>query len=81
MLATTDDPCSIPKTVVFFETKKQAVDGFLKSAIQKYYMGAYHAGLTEETKFFICQNFTPRTTEMRCLCATVAFGMVRVLIF
>ena len=44
-------------------------------------MGAYHAGLTEETKFFIRQNFSSKTSEMRCLCATVAFGMVRFLIF
>ena len=79
MLAT-DDPCSVPKTVIFFETKKQAVEGFVflqKSAAQRHYVGAYHASLTEESKFFVRQNFSSRTTEMRCLCATVAFGMVR----
>ena len=79
MLAT-DDPRSIPKTIIFFPTKKQAVEGFIflqKSAAQKHYVGAYHVSLTEETKFFVRQNFSSRTTEIRCLCATVAFGMVR----
>ena len=83
MLAT-DDPYSIPKTVIFFPTKKEAVEGFAflqRSATQKYYVGAYHASLTEETKSFVRQSFSLRTTEMRCLCATVAFGMVRCLLF
>ena len=82
MLAT-DDPCSIAKTVIFFPTKKEAVEGFgflQRSAAQKRYVGAYHVSLTEEMKFFVCQNFSSRTTEMRCLCATVAFGMVRCLL-
>ena len=48
-----------------------------RSATQKHYVGVYHAALTEETKIFVRQNFSSRTTEMRCLCATVAFGMVR----
>ena len=59
MLAT-NDPCSVPKTIIFFPTKKQAVEGFVflqKSAAQKHYVGAYHASLTEETKFFVRQNF------------------------
>lgn len=81
MLASKEDPCSIPKSLVFFESKKQTVDGYLflqKSAARPHYVGAYHAGLTEDTKFFIRQNFSSRTTELRCLCATVAFGMVSV---
>ena len=64
MLATTDDPYSIHKSIIFFETKKQAVDGFLflpKSAAQKHYVGA---GLTEETKFFVHQHFSSQTSEM-----------------
>ena len=80
ILTTSDDPCSIPKTIVFFGTKEPAVDGFLflqKLAAQKHYVGAYHASLTEETKFFVRQNFSSTTTEIQCLCATVAFGMVR----
>ena len=82
-MLSTDEPCSIPKTVIFFPTKREAVEGFLflqRSAAHKHYVGAYHASLTKETKFSVRQNFSSRTTEMRCLCATVAFGMVRCVI-
>ena len=81
MLATKEDPCSFPKSVVFFDSKKQTVDVYLflqKSAARPNFVGAYHASLTEDTKFFIRQNFLSKTTELRCLCATVAFGMVSV---
>ena len=68
--------------MIFFKTKRQAVDGFLflqKSAAHSHYVGAYHAALTNDTKSFVIQNFKSRTSEMWCLCATVAFDMVRVM--
>ena len=74
-----NDPGSIPKTVIFFNTKALVVRAYLylrNRAYHKHYVGAYHSSLREETKQFISRSFSTSTTEMRCLCSTVAFGMV-----
>ena len=42
----------------------------------KHYVGVYHASLTKETKDFVYRNFVARSSEMQCLCATIAFGLV-----
>lgn len=76
------DPHSIPKTVMFCRTKERAVRlyKFLSStAYHEHYIGAYHASLTDDTRKFVYRNFVARCGELRCLCATVVFGMVSTL--
>ena len=73
------DPYSIPKTIVFFGTKKHVVQAYIllrQRALCKHYVGAYHASLTDETKHFVTRQFMTNDSEMRVLCSTIAFGMV-----
>ena len=76
---TSSDPNSIPKTIIFFNTKALVLRAYTylrNQAYQKHYVGAYHSSLTDETKQFISHSFSSSTAEMRCLCSTIAFGMV-----
>ena len=83
---TSSDPSSIPKTVIFFNTKASSSKGtyiyiyiyvYLRNrAYHKHYVGAYHSSLRDETKKFISRSFSSSSAEMRCLCSTIAFGMV-----
>ena len=72
------NPSSIPKTLIFTTTKNIAcrVYSFLSSAAaNRQYIGMYHASLTNETKQQLRLEFAGQTT-LRCLVATIAFGMV-----
>ena len=76
---TSSDPSSIPKTVIFFNTKALVLRAYIylrNQAYYKHYVGAYHSSLTDETKQFISRSFSSSTAEMRCLCSTIVFGMV-----
>ena len=76
---TSSDPSSIPKTIIFFNTKALVLRAYVylrNQAYYKHYVGAYHSSLTDETKRFISHSFSSTTAEMRCLCSTIAFGMV-----
>ena len=78
-LSTQDDPCTIPKMIIFFGTKELTVKAYcyLKSAASfPHYVGAYHADLTQHSRNFVLQQFMSSSSEMRCLCSTIAFGMV-----
>ena len=78
-LSTQDDPSSIPKTIIFFGTKELTVKAYryLQSAASfPHYVGAYHADLTQHLKHFVLHQFMSSSSEMRCLCSTIAFGMV-----
>ena len=78
-LSTRDDPSTIPKTIIFSGTKELTVKAYhyLKSAASfPHYVGAYHADLTQHSKHFVLQQFMSSSSEMRCLCSTIAFGMV-----
>lgn len=68
-----------PKTIVYTLTKNDAcrVFAFLKSAARdKKCIGMYHANLTESTKTSVFNEFSQPSSRMRCLVATIAFGMV-----
>ena len=76
---TSSDPSSIPKTVIFFNTKALVLRAYVylrNRAYHKHYVGAYHSSLRDETKKFISRSFSSSSAEMRCLCSTIAFGMV-----
>ena len=71
-------PNSIPKILIFVRTKNDAckVYGVLNTAAYcSKYVGMYHASLTSQTKLIIRTDFQGNT-QLRCLVATVAFGMV-----
>ena len=52
-----------------FQSKAARVQGMVSM---------YHATLTEETKRFLHQQFFLPSSDLRCLVATVAFGMVSI---
>ena len=75
----TESPESIPKAIIFATTKTLTMQlySFLSRCARfKHYVGVYHASLTKETKDFVYRNFVARSSEMRCLCATIAFRLV-----
>lgn len=76
------NPSDIPKILLFVQTKNIAckVYGFLIStAFSSSYVGMYHASLTHFTKERIRADFQGNT-NLRCLVATVAFGMVGIIV-
>lgn len=69
----------IPKTIVYVQTKDMVwkVYHFLQqAALKRCYVGMYHANLTSHTKSVVHQDFRGPSSSLRCLVATVAFGMV-----
>lgn len=48
---------------------------FCHSAAKSSFVGAYHASLTQQTKSHVQQQFQG-SSNMRCVVATIAFGMV-----
>ena len=73
----------IPKTIVYVQTKDMAwkVYHFLQeAALKRCYLGMYHANLTSSTKSSVYQSFKGGSSTLRCLVATVAFGMVGIYI-
>ena len=79
MISTTEQPSIILKTLIFSQTKDDVykVFSFLRaSSLHKCTVSMYHASQSEETKAFIQSTFQSSMTELRCLSATIAFGMV-----
>ena len=71
--------CSIPKTLIFCRWKETAANiyCFLSySAACREHVSMYHASLTEHSKREIYIHFSSRFSRLRCLVATIAFGMV-----
>ena len=79
ILSTTESPSTVPKTIVFSQTKDDVytVFRFLHGAsTHKSSVTMYHASQSQETKAFNQSNFRSSLTELRCISATIAFGMV-----
>ena len=71
---------SIPKMLVFVQTKNIACKlyGILSlNASKKTFVGMYHASLTSSTRERVRTDFLG-CTDLCCLVATVAFGMVSI---
>ena len=69
---------SIPKTLFFTQTKNTACRVYSilsRAAHSASYVSMYHASLTPTTKRDIRTAFQ-REDEIRCIVATIAFGMV-----
>lgn len=47
-----------------------------QAAKKKQYVAMFHASLTDDTKTTIYTEFSQSTSQICCLVATVAFGMV-----
>ena len=70
---------NVPKTIVFTQTKDLACKiGYIlqQAASRRSYVDVYHANLTHHTKSSIQDAFCRAGSDLRCLVATVAFGMV-----
>lgn len=68
----------VPKTVVFCRTKNDCAKVYCflnKSASTRNVISMYHSSLTQYTKALVQERFKSGS-ELRCLSATVAFGMV-----
>ena len=78
-IQTADDNDSIPKTIIFVQTKTIAckVFSFLKSVSVSHpeCVDMYHASLTETNKVSVRSMFSGGSS-LRYLVATIAFGMV-----
>ena len=73
------DPHSIPKTLIFCQTKESAIKAyrlFLQYTPSKDTVSVFHASLTQSTKSIIVDNFQSCNSSLRILVATIAFGMV-----
>ena len=64
----------IPKMLVFVACK--VYSSFRKAINYKQYVSMYHASLTTTTKEQIRADFASGKSQLRCLIAIVAFGMV-----
>ena len=65
--------------IIYTQTKDVTCKVFSylrRFAPQKHWVGLYHASLTETTKLFMQHQFHNNESQLRCLVATVAFGMV-----
>ena len=72
------NPEAVPKTLIFAPTKNVVCKLFRflsNSASKREFVGMYHASSTHETKSH-CQHEFEKKDSIRCLVATVAFGMV-----
>ena len=69
---------SVPMTVIFVRAKNVGYKLFsllTDHALAKSAVGFYHASLTQTTKSHLVSMFQ-KQSDLRCLIATVAFGMV-----
>ena len=83
LIATTSDLSMIPKTVIFSQTKDEVYKVFTSLSTlagHKHSISMYHASQSEETKSFIQSTFRSPSSELRCLSATIAFGMVGIFV-
>ena len=78
-LLKSSQPFSIPKTLIFCQTKDAAIKIyrlFLQYEAPRGSVAVFHASLTQSTKSGIVELFQSCTSRLRILVATVAFGMV-----
>lgn len=70
-------PEEVPKTIVFCRTKNDCakIYSFLCKSPPRHTVAMYHSSLTEATKNKMQEQFKCRG-QLRCLSATIAFGMV-----
>ena len=67
----------IPKTIIFCHTKEvtcKVYEFLMRASPKRDYVAMYHANLTQHTKKYVYDNF--RGGQIRCISATIAFGMV-----
>ena len=74
------DPKDIIKSIMFCQTKDAAVKIYrhliAQAACSEEYVGIFHASLKQKTKSEIQHRFQLPSSTLRCLIATIAFGMV-----
>lgn len=79
LLSTANSPADIPKIIIFSQTKDDVytIFSYLHSvAAYTKSVAMYHASQSQETKAYIQSSYGFTGTELRCISATIAFGMV-----
>lgn len=69
----------VPKTIIFCGTKNNCSKVYchlVKAAHSKHSVSMYHSSLTQATKAQMHDDFKSGV-QLRCLSATIAFGMVK----
>ena len=79
-LRSAEHPQDFPKTIIFCQTKEitSKIYTYL-SCYQKDRIGMYHASLTKETRQHVYRLYCDPGSQLRCVIATIAFGMVNAL--
>lgn len=70
----------IPKVILYVQTKDMSwrlYSHLLSEGVSRGTIDIYHASLTPETKSRVYREFRSSSSPLKCLIATVAFGMVR----
>ena len=78
-MSTAKDVNDVPKMIIYTHTKDVICKVFShlrKSAPKKHWICMCHASLTEKTKMFMQHQFQNNESQLRCLVATIGFGMV-----
>ena len=84
LLATSSDTSEIPKTLIFSQTKEDVykVYSFLRAyAKHPQSVSMFHASQSDKTRASVQSSLLSLSTELRCVSATIAFGMVRMYIY
>lgn len=83
ILRTYKHPKEVPKTLIFCQTKDAVCKVYKllsKADCTGKLVSMFHASLTQATKSHMQHSFQSSSSGLRCLAATVAFGMVGPLI-
>ena len=79
LISTANSPADIPKTIIFSQTKDDVytIFSYLHSAATyTKSVAMYHASQSQETKSYTQSSYGSTRTELRCISATIAFGLV-----
>ena len=79
LLAKSADISTVPKTLIFSQTKDAVykIYNFLHtSAKYPKSVSMFHASQSDKTRAFVQSSFYSASSEIRCISATIAFGMV-----
>lgn len=78
-ILTTPVVALVPKVILYVQTKDMAArlyTHFLAESVSRSTVEVFHASLTPQKKSEVYQSFKSSTSCLKCLVATVAFGMV-----
>ena len=72
----------VPKSIVYTQTKNSACKIYRllsASALNRKRVGLYHADISKSNKAFTHHEFSRADSDLKCLVATIAYGLVCVI--